>query len=146
MSQVITLTPGTPQTLASANGTACTDNTAQAAGTDLDNTAELAVFVDLELQCVFASGLSGAMEQIDVFFVPKLDGSNAGVVGSNVFQPSHYRGTFIVPHTSTTSGRLTIEGISVGPWKYTLYILNFTGQNINSGWTLKAFPSKYLAT
>lgn len=130
---------GTVQTLANANGASTTNNSANAAGTDLDNTTELAHTYSFELNGGFGSSVT-AGEDIDLYLVPKLDGTNAADAGSAVYQPSHFAGTFITPTTGTAARRMTIEGVTVGPYKYTAYLHNKSGQTLSANWTLKAFP------
>lgn len=134
---------GTAQTLANANGGSTANNAATAAGTDLDNTSELAFSYDFELNGGFGSSVT-AGEDIDLYLVPKLDGTNAAdsTSGSLLFQPAHYRGTFITPTTGTAARRMTVEGVALGPYLYTAYVWNKSGQTLSANWTLKAFPVK----
>lgn len=137
----ITLKAGTVQTLANANGGSTANNAATAAGTDLDNTATLARYYNFELNGGFGSSVT-AGEDLDLYLVPKLDGTNAADKDTStpLFQPSHYAGTFITPTTGTAARRMTIEGVEVGPHVYTAYVWNKSGQTLSANWTLKAFP------
>ncbi len=134
---------GTPQTLANANGGSTANNAATAAGTDLDNTTELAFSYDFELNGGFGSSVT-AGEDLDLYLVPKLDGTNAADKDAStpLFQPSHYAGTFITPTNGTAARRMTIPGVVVGPYLYTAYVHNKSGQTLSANWTLKAFPVK----
>jgi hypothetical protein len=129
----------TVQTLANANGASTTNNSANAAGTDLDNTTTLAFTYSFELNGGFGSSVT-AGEDLDLYLVPKLDGTNAAASGTAVYQPEHFAGTFVTPTTGTAVRRMTIQGVSVGPYLYTAYIHNKSGQTLSANWTLKAFP------
>jgi hypothetical protein len=136
----IKLKAGSTQTLANANGPAVSNDAAGAAGTDLDNTTALAEYVSFELDAGFGSSVT-ALEDVDLYLVPKLDGTNAAAVDTSTprFQPSHYAGTFYTPTTGTSARRMTVEGVQIGPFKYTAYLWNKSGQSIPANWTLKAF-------
>lgn len=142
----IKLKAGTVQTLQNANGSAISNNAVGTVGTDLDNTITLAQAYDLELLAGFGSSVT-AGEDIDVYMVPKLDGSNLAAVDTStpLFQPSHFVGTLITPTNGTGTRRMTIPAVPVGPYLYTVYLHNKSGQTISANWTLKAFPVLYQA-
>ena len=135
------LKTGTTQPLANANGAAISNNAAAAAGTDLDNTTQLAPLYNFELDGGFGASVT-TLEDIDLYLVPKLDGTNAAAVDAATpnFQPSHFGGTFITPTTGTASRKMTVSGVAVGPYLYTAYLHNKSGQTLSANWTLKAFP------
>lgn len=110
---------------------------------DLDNTTELAFSYSFELSAGFGSSVP-ALKSADLYLVPKLDGTNAGAADTTtpVFQPSHYAGTFSTPTTGTAARRMEVQGVAVGPYKYTAYLVNSFGVAISSGWTLDAYPEK----
>lgn len=134
------LKAGTPQTLSSSQA-AISNGAAAAAATNLDNTTALATSYSFALTAGFGSSVS-AGSAIDLYLVPLLDGTNAGAVDAATpyFQPSHLAGTFVTPTTGTTARILNIEGVSVGPYKYTAYLFNRSNQQISSAWTLVGYP------
>jgi hypothetical protein len=134
---------GTVQTLEASGASVSNNAVGTADDTDLDNTVELAFAYDFELNGGFGVSVA-ALEDIELYLVPKLDGTNLADkdTGTPNFQPTHYRGTFITPSTGTAARRMTLEGVSVGPYKYTAYIWNKTGVTFSSTWILKAFPVK----
>lgn len=135
----IKLKAGTPQVLANANGASTTNNSANAAGTDLNNTTEFAFTYSFELNGGFGSSVT-AGEDLDLYLVPKLNGTNLADVGTAVFQPEHFAGTFITPTTGTAARRMTVQEVAVGPYLYTAYIHNKSGQTLSANWTLTAYP------
>lgn len=144
MAADIKLKAGTPQTLQNADGAAVSNNAVGTVGTDLDNSTELAELYDFELNGGFGSSVT-AGEDIDLYLVPKLDGANLADKDTStpLFQPSHFRGTFITPTNGTAARRMTVEGVPLNPGKYTCYLHNKSGQTLSANWTLKAFPTKY---
>ena len=134
---------GTVQTLANANGSSISNGAAAAAGTDLDNTTELAFAFDFELNGGFGSSVT-AGEDIDLYLVPKLDGTNAAAADTStpLFQPDHYAGTFITPTNGTSARRMSLQSRAAGPYIYTAYLSNKSGVTLSANWTLKAYPVK----
>jgi hypothetical protein len=137
----IKLKAGTPQTLEASGASVSTTAVGTANDADLDNTATLAFSYDFELNGGFGSSVT-AGEDLDLYLVPKLDGTNAADADTStpLFQPDHYAGTFITPTTGTAARRMTIGGVDVGPYKYTAYVHNKSGQTLSATWVLKAFP------
>ena len=141
MAADIKLKAGTPQTL-EANGASITNGAAGFADdADLDNTAALAFSYSFVLYAGFGSSVA-ALEDIDLYLVPKLDGNNEADKDTStpVFQPSHSAGTFVTPTTGTAARRMTVEGVTVGPYKYVGRLVNKSGQTVSAGWTLTAYP------
>ena len=137
------LLAGTTQTL-EANGAAVSNGAVGTANdADLDNTVELAFAYDFELNGGFGSSVT-AGEDLDLYLVPKSDGTNAAAADTTtpLFQPGHLRGRFITPTNGTSTRRMTVEAVPLGPFKYTAYVHNQSGQQLSSGWVLKAFPAK----
>lgn len=137
----IKLKAGTPQTLEASGASISNNAVGTANDADLDNTATLAPLWDFELNAGFGSSVT-AGEDLDLYLVPKLDGTNAANADTStpLFQPSHWAGKFITPTNGTAARRMTITGVPLGPYKYTAYIHNLTGQTASSTWTLTAYP------
>jgi len=134
---------GTPQTLEASGASVSNNAVGTANDADLDNTTELAFTCSFVLNGGFGSSVT-AGEDIDLYLVPKIDGTNAADSDTStpLFQPSHYAGTFITPTNGTSARRMTLEARAVGPYKYTAYVHNKTGQTLSSTWTLTAYPEK----
>jgi len=132
---------GTAQTLEASGASTSNNAVGTANDADLDNTATLAFSYDFELNGGFGSSVT-AGEDLDLYLVPKLDGTNAAAADTStpLFQPSHYAGTFITATNGTATRYMTIPGVAVGPYKYTAYLHNKSGQTLSSGWALKAYP------
>lgn len=137
------LKAGTTQTLQNGDGASISNNAVGTVGTDLDNTTELAFSYSFELNAGFGSSVT-AGEDIELYLVPKLDGTNLADKDTSTprFAPAHYAGTFITPTSGTATRRLTIPAVTLGPYKYTAYLWNKSGQTVSANWTLKAFPEK----
>lgn len=134
---------GTPQTL-EASGASCSNGAAvQADDAVLDNTTELAFTVDFQLFGGFGSSVTvgGAVQ---LYLLPELDGTNPSNADTTTpyFQPSTYAGTFVTPTNGTSARRMTIEGVTIGPYKYQAWLWNQSGQTLSSTWTLIAYPVK----
>ena len=137
----VKLKAGTPQVLEANGGSTANAAVGTANDADFDNTTTLAMFADFELNAGFGSSVT-AGEDLELYLVPKLDGTNAADVDTSTprFQPSHFAGMLITPTTETAARRMTVSGVSVGPFKYTAYVWNRSGQTMSAGWTLTAYP------
>jgi hypothetical protein len=137
----IKLKAGTPQTLEASGGSVSDAAWGTANDADLDNTTQLAMFYNFALTCGFGSSVT-ALEDINLYLVPKLDGTNEADIdtANDNAQPSTFAGIFVNASSGTSSRILTLEGVQVGPCKYVAYIENKSGQTISSGWTLVAYP------
>lgn len=134
---------GTPQTLEASGASVSNGAVGTANDADLDNTTELAFAYDFKLNAGFGSSVT-AGEDIDLYLVPKLDGTNAATSDTStpLFQADHYAGTFITPTNGTSSREMTLQARVVGPYKYTAYLHNKSGQTVSSTWSLTAYPVK----
>lgn len=135
----IKLKAGTPQTLEASGGSITNGAAGTADDADLDNTTALAPTYTFVLLAGFGSSVT-AGEDIDLYLIPRVDGTNLADVGTNVFAPEHFAGTFITPTTGTTARRMTVQGVGVGPYEYQAQLSNKSGQTVSSGWTLIAYP------
>jgi hypothetical protein len=134
---------GTPQTL-EASGGSCSNNAAvQANDANLDNTTELGFTYDFTLSGGFGSSVT-AGGAIQLYLVPIIDGTNVATLDSStpLFQPSHFRGTFVTPTNGTSARLMTVEGVPLGPYKYQAWLWNQSGQTLSSTWVLVAYPVK----
>lgn len=135
---------GTPQTLEASGGSISNTAAGQANDAVLDNTTELAFTCDFAL--TFAPGSALAVGNvIYLYLIPELDGTNPADddTGTPYFQPDHFSGTFVNGHASGTGTRIvTVQQISIGPYKYQAWLLNSSGQTISGGWGLVAYPVK----
>ena len=129
------------------SGSSQSNNTQVAASTVLDNTSggngSQSQLFDFELNGGFGSSPSvGA--RIDLYAVPAIDGTNyADVDTTNHNMPSNcFVGSFYVVKSQTGAQRLVIEGVTLDPLKYKLYIDNQSGQTLSSTWALKVTPSQ----
>ncbi len=131
---------GSSQTL-SASQAAVSNGAIGTLATDLNNTSELAFTYSFELNVGFGSSVT-AGSQMDLYLVPKLNGSNLADqnAAGAVFQPDHYAGTFVTATTGTASRRLTIQRVEVNPYLYTPYLYNRSGVQVSSSYTLVAYP------
>jgi hypothetical protein len=137
----IKLKAGSPQTLEASGGSASAGDWAIANDADLNNTVVLALSYDFELNCAFGGSVA-AGDSIDLILVPKLDGTNLGDIAtaSDAYQYGNLAGTFVNATASGASRRLQIEGVDVGPYKYTAYLFNRTSQTLSATWALIAYP------
>lgn len=137
----LNLKAGSVQTLEASGGAVANDDWGTADDADLDNTAELAPEYDFELNCGFGSSVS-ADKSVHLYLVPKLDGTNAADsdTANDKAQSDHFAGSFVTASTGTTARRLTVQRVPVGPYKYTAYLFNQSGQQISATWALKAYP------
>lgn len=134
---------GSSQTLEASGASTSNNAVGTANDADLDNTTELAFAFDFALNGGFGSSVA-AGEDLDLYLVPKLDGTNAAASDAStpLFQPDHYAGTFITPTNGTSARLMTLQARPVGPYKYTAYVHNKSGQTLSSGWALTAYPTK----
>ena len=131
---------GSSQTLSSSQ-TAVSNGAVGTLGVVLDNTTTLALSYSFDLNAGFGSSVT-ASSQIDLFLVPALDGTNYSNVDAStpVFQADHYAGTFVTQTTGTATRRMSVQMAKVGPYKYTAYLYNRSGQQISSSYVLIAYP------
>ncbi len=136
------LKAGTPQVLEASGGSVSNNDWGTANDADLDNTTELAPTYDFELNVGFGSGVT-ALNPIQLVLVPKMNGTNAADIdtANDNFQYDNFAGSFVTASGSTAARRLTIQGVELGPYKYTAYIFNQSGQTISSTWSLTAYPT-----
>jgi hypothetical protein len=108
---------------------------------DLDNTTALAFSWDFELNAGFGSSVS-VSKDIELYLVPKLDGTNEADKDTStpLFDPKHLAGAFTTCTTGTGARRMTLEGVTLGPYKYVARLWNKSGQTLSSTWALKAYP------
>lgn len=132
---------GSSQTLEASGASVSNGAVGTANDADLDNTTALGFSWSFVLNGGFGSSVT-AGEDLDLYLVPKIDGTNAADADTStpLFQPGHYRGTFITPTTGTSARRMTVEGVVLGPYKYVAYVHNKSGQTLSSGWALVAYP------
>lgn len=130
----------TSQTLSSSQA-AVSNGAVGTLAADLNNTTALAFTFSFDLNAGFGTSVS-ANSQIDLYLVPKLDGTNASAVDTStpVFQPDHYAGTFVTPTTGTATRRMSVQNVRVGPYAYTVYLHNRSGVQVSSSYTLIAYP------
>lgn len=135
------LKAGTSQVLEANGASTSTADWGVANDADLDNTTALAPTWDFVLNGGFGSSVT-ALSQLDLILVPKIDGTNLADIdtANDNYQFSHLRGTFTTASSGTSARRLTVEGVNLGPYKYTAYVYNRSGQTLSSGWTLTAYP------
>jgi hypothetical protein len=132
---------GTVQTLEASGAAVSNGDWGTANDADLDNTATLAFSYDFVLTCAFGSSVS-ADKDITLILVPKINGTDAADIdtANDKFQEDHYAGSFRTKTTGTSSRRMTIQGVPVGPYKYTAYLFNESGVQISATWVLAAYP------
>ena len=135
---------GTPQTLEASGASISNGQSGVANDADLDNTTALGFTWSFTLTASYGSNVT-ALQPIQLYLVPKLDGTNLADVVSGAspsFQPNHFRGTFVNASGSTTGPLiLTVEGVPLDPAKYTAYLWNQSGQTLSSGWALVGYPT-----
>jgi hypothetical protein len=90
---------------------------------DLDNTTALAFSWDFELNAGFGSSVSVSKD-----------------TSTPLFDPKHLAGAFTTCTTGTGARRMTLEGVTLGPYKYVARLWNKSGQTLSSTWALKAYP------
>lgn len=131
-------------------GASLTNNSAGAAGTDLDARAS-GNFADdfqaqFELTCQWATitGITSGSVIGHIYLVPKMDGTNLPAIdttsGSSVLPAPAYFSPLIcvVAPTANTDMRFITPARDISPRLYTAYLLNKSGQTISANWTLKA--------
>lgn len=107
--------------------------------------------LDIELNAVLNTGfvvapVAGA--EVAVYLVPQLDGVNfADVDTVTPYPPANcYAGSFWVDLAQTVAQRLTLEGVTVGPYTYKVYLYNRTTQQMAAGWTLDFYGAHRQST
>lgn len=137
------LEAGAAQTLEASGAAVANADWGTANDQDLDNTATgpLAPLWDFELNCGFGAAVA-AGTSVHLYLVPKLDGTNAADIdaANDKAQFDHLAGSFTTASAGTAARRLTVQGVPLGPYKYTGYLFNESGQQISAAWALKAFP------
>jgi hypothetical protein len=118
-----------------ANGAAAAAATATIANqTNLDRAASFVLNTGFTV-----APAAGA--EIQLYLVPKLDGANFADadVGTPYLNPNHYAGSFFVEKSQTGAQRLTLEGVTLGPFEYKAHLSNKSLQQQAAGWTLDAY-------
>lgn len=118
-----------------------------AATSEVLNDSVLAPEWSFELQAGFSVAPAAGVAIILVL-VPKLDGTNLGDIDetNDRYQLDHIARAFVTASAGTASRRLTIQGVRLGPFKYTAKIFNQAGQTVAANWILTGFPSSGQST
>lgn len=108
--------------------------TASAASGVIDNTSDLALFMDLELVIAAQGSARSTGASILVFMVHAIDGTNYGDVHETTAEPV----AMFPLDAATTARRSAARDIPIPPGLFKLFLLNNTGQALAaSGSTLK---------
>lgn len=112
----------------------------QLATADFDNTSNLGFTLDVELDTNGWGSTTGIQHKtIDLYLVPSLNGTNFGEADTTTpnLPADAYAGSFEIVDTNNVQ-RLILEGLELGPYKYRGYIINNSGQQMSSGWSVSA--------
>lgn len=138
-------------------GASLTNGSAAAAGTALDlraaggtGNAEGDTRCRLELTCQWATitGITARTRVVELYAVPKLDGTNAPDVdttaGASALPFTCYLDVLEAPKapTANTNMRFVSRVLDMFPALCDVYVLNRSGQTISANWTLKVVPAQ----
>lgn len=113
--------------------------TATGVGTEYDNSSNLYMFADFELNVTFGTGPT-ANTTVDLYIIPALDGTNYDTGDSTHVPPNGGIGSFMV-FNSTSAQKLVLRGVMIPPCKFKLIAVNQTNQSFPaSGSTVKMLP------
>lgn len=135
------LQAGTHTAVQANTSSALSNGAAVVCGTTIPNQTNLDRAVSFVLNTGFVTTGPSAGSEIQLYLVPKLDAANSADVDVSTpyLNPNHYAGSFFVTLAQTASQRITLEGVTVGPFEYKAYLLNKTGQQMAANWTLDAY-------
>jgi hypothetical protein len=115
------------------------NNTGSAVGTEYDNSTNLNMYADFELNVTFG-GNATADTTVDLYLIPAADGTNYDD-GSATVQPlNHYVGSFSL--RAATAHKVVLRNIVIPPTKFKVIVYNNgSGQAFPaSGSTVKMVP------
>lgn len=144
---------GTILTLESSGGSA-TAGSSVLATTKLDcrsggNAADMfAATFSLQAAVAANTGITGGVTTMaDLYLVPSLDGTNYpdidATAGASVIPFPMRKGVFMFPKIPTANTNMLFQSgeCELFPVIYNVYLINRSGQTLNSGWVLKALPA-----
>lgn len=118
---------------------------AQASGTfDNSNASNLYFWSTVELIGSFASSPT-INNTLELYLVPAPSGGiRFADIDVSSTPPtiaySHFKGTFNIPISSTSSQIMMLEMVPITPHNQKAYIVNKSGQSLNAGWQLNFYP------
>lgn len=121
------------------SGTLANAVAAAAATANLANQTDLDRFKNFVLNTGFSVAPTIGVAEIQLYLVPALDGTNFADVGTNLFNPNHYAGSFFPTKSQTAAQTLTLENVRVQPYLYKAYLLNLSAQTMAANWLLDAY-------
>lgn len=123
------------------------DGTVTALGSQVDNTTNLDMVVDFQLDLASLT-ISSANAYVNVYIVPTIDGTNYpdSVTTYANFMAGYLVGSIPVKAVSATTARATLTGILIGPGKFKVAVRSMLGVSMAaSGNTLgiRAYANSY---
>lgn len=103
-------------------------NDAQVIGADIDNTANLNMYMDVEVYVAVQGSARSAGAYVAVYLVSSLDGTNYGYGDATTDPPANAMVCALAIDAATTARYLTSRPFLIGPGKHKLVIENKTGQ------------------
>lgn len=105
------------------------DGTVCALSSQYDNTSNLDMFADFELDLASLT-ITSANAFVTIFIVPSIDGTNYPDWSTGTYAAYHSqyaRGNGIVKAVSATTARVNIEEVRIGPNKFKVAVRNGLG-------------------
>jgi hypothetical protein len=113
-------------------------NAAGVESAEVDNDADLDIFVDLQLEVTFGSAPT-ENAPVEVYLEGKVDGTNYPTSSAEGRPRNGFVGSFICDNV-TTLQRLHLPKVQLPPFDFKIFLLNKSGQAFpSSGTTLKGF-------
>jgi hypothetical protein len=115
------------------------DGNVSALSSEFDNTTNLDMFADLQLDLASLT-ISSTVAFVTLFVVPTIDGTNYPDFSSGAIANYHLqyaRATALVKNVSAATARVNFEEVRIGPGKFKFALRNGTGAALaSSGNTL----------
>lgn len=116
-------------------------NGSAAVGTDIDNTTNLDLWADFQLDVTFGTNPT-AGSSVDLYLVPSIDGTN--FADSAVLPPTYQVGSFIL-RAVTTAQKVAVTGVRLTPGHWKTAIINNSGQSFPASGSTVKYRSYQLA-
>ena len=145
MANTVTWNVASITTLLTTELNALANGSGSALGTEYDNATNKFLFGDFELVLNTLGAAATANATVDLYLIPKTDGTNYSQGGTTAQPANSYKGSWVM--LATTTARLTIHGVPLPPLAFKAFVVNRCGQAFNAtSSTVKMVPYGYLIT